>query len=207
MLQESLWAEHRHKVLVVLQGMDTSGKDGTIRHVFEGVNPLGVRVAAFKAPTAEELDHDFLWRVHPRMPRPGRDRDLQPQPLRGRAGGAGRMTWSRPRSGTGATTRSTTSSACWPRAAPPILKFFLHISKEEQRKRLQDRLDDPLKRWKFRLGDLEDRDHWDDYMEAYEDAPRPHQPRSTPPGTSSRPTRSGTATWWSPRSWSRRWRG
>ena len=67
-LQERLWAEHRHKVLVVLQGMDTSGKDGTIRHVFEGVNPQGVRVAAFKAPTAEELDHDFLWRVHPQVP-------------------------------------------------------------------------------------------------------------------------------------------
>ncbi len=71
-LQEALWAEHRHKVLVVLQGMDTSGKDGTIRHVFEGVNPLGVRVAAFKAPTSEELDHDFLWRVHARCPAAGR---------------------------------------------------------------------------------------------------------------------------------------
>src|SRR6185295_17758257 len=67
-LQEALWAEHEHKVLVVLQGMDTSGKDGTIRHVFEGVNPLGVDVAAFKAPTPEELDHDFLWRVHPKVP-------------------------------------------------------------------------------------------------------------------------------------------
>src|SRR3954451_22454740 len=67
-LQESLWAEHRHKVLVVLQGTDTSGKDGTISHVFEGVNPLGVRVVAFRAPTAEELDHDFLWRVHPKVP-------------------------------------------------------------------------------------------------------------------------------------------
>ena len=67
-LQEALWAEQRHQVLVVLQGMDTSGKDGTIRHVFEGVNPLGVRVAAFKAPTPEELEHDFLWRVHARVP-------------------------------------------------------------------------------------------------------------------------------------------
>src|SRR5947209_10031778 len=70
-LQEKLWAEHRRKVLIVLQGMDTSGKDGTIRHVFEGVNPLGVRVAAFKAPTEEERDHDFLWRVHPKVPGAG----------------------------------------------------------------------------------------------------------------------------------------
>jgi len=101
-LQELLWAEHKHKILILLQGMDTSGKDGTIRHVFQGVDPQGVRVAGFKVPTPIELDHDYLWRVHSQVPRPRllvagslagsrqrRDRDLQPQPLRGCAGREG----------------------------------------------------------------------------------------------------------------------
>ena len=168
-LQEALWAEHKHKVLVVLQGMDTSGKDGTISHVFEGVNPLGVRVAAFKAPTPEELDHDFLWRVHPKVP------------------GRGEMV---------IFNRSHYEDVIVVRAkrlAPPgvwrarydqindferlladtgtvILKFFLHIDKDEQKRRFQARIDDPAKRWKFRRGDLDDRKLWDDFMAAYEDA-------------------------------------
>jgi PPK2 family polyphosphate:nucleotide phosphotransferase len=168
-LQEALWAEHKHKVLVVLQGMDTSGKDGTIRHVFEGVNPLGVRVAAFKAPTPEELDHDFLWRVHPKVPGCGemvifnrshyedvlvvRVKRLAP-PGVWRARYAQINDFERLLAETGTV----------------VLKFFLHISKDEQKERLQERLDDPAKRWKFRRGDLDDRLHWNDYMAAYEEA-------------------------------------
>lgn len=168
LLQERLWAEHRHKVLVVLQGMDTSGKDGVIRKVFEGVNPLGVRVAAFKAPTPEELDHDFLWRIHPRVPGRGeiaifnrshyedvlvpRVRQLVPEKVwKGRYGHINDFERLLADSGT------------------TILKFFLYISKDEQKKRLQERLDNPEKHWKFRKGDLEDRALWDDYMQAYED--------------------------------------
>jgi PPK2 family polyphosphate:nucleotide phosphotransferase len=168
-LQELLWAESRHKVLVVLQGLDTSGKDGTIRHVFDGVNPIGVRVASFKAPTEEELDHDFLWRVHSKVPGCGemvifnrshyedvlvaRVRNLVPEEVwKQRYGQIN--DFERLLAETGTT----------------ILKFFLHISKKEQKKRLQERLSDPLKRWKFRLGDLDDRARWDEYTAAYEEA-------------------------------------
>jgi PPK2 family polyphosphate:nucleotide phosphotransferase len=165
--QERLWAEHKHKVLVVLQGMDTSGKDGVIRKVFEGVNPQGVRVAAFKAPTEEDLDHDFLWRVHAQVPGRGelaifnrshyedvlvpRVRRLVPEKV-WRARYDQINDFERLLAETGTT----------------ILKFFLHISKDEQRARLQERLDNPEKRWKFRKGDLDDRALWDDYMAAYE---------------------------------------
>jgi PPK2 family polyphosphate:nucleotide phosphotransferase len=168
-LQESLWAEHKRKVLVVLQGMDTSGKDGTISHVFEGVNPLGVRVVAFKAPSPEELDHDFLWRVHAKVPGRGemvifnrshyedvlvaRVMELVPPEV-----------WRRRYDQINDFERLLTQTDT------VVLKFFLHISKDEQRKRLQARLDDPQKRWKFRKGDLIDRAHWDEYMDAYEDA-------------------------------------
>lgn len=167
-IQEALWAEHKHKVLVVLQGIDNSGKDGTIRHVFEGVNPMGVRAMGFKAPTAEELDHDFLWRVHSKVPGKGeivifnRSHYEEVLPVRVLKLAPPEV-WSlhydhindfeRMLADTGTT----------------ILKFFLHISKDEQKKRLQERLDDPDKRWKFRKGDLVDRSHWDEYMEAYED--------------------------------------
>ena len=166
-LQERLWAEHRHKVLVVLQGMDTSGKDGVIRKVFEGVNPLGVRVAAFRAPTEEELDHDFLWRVHRQVPGCGelvifnrshyedvlvpRVRQLFPAKVwKARYRQINRF------------------EELLAETSTTILKFYLHISKDEQKERLQERLDDPEKRWKFRKGDLEDRALWDDYMKAYE---------------------------------------
>ena len=143
-LQEELWAEHRHKVLVVLQGMDTSGKDGTIRHVFEGVNPLGVRVAAFKAPTPEELEHDFLWRVHAQVPGRGEmvifNRSHYEDVLVARV-------------------QKLVPPEVWKQrydqindferlladTGTTILKFFLHISKDEQKERLQARLDDPQK--------------------------------------------------------------
>jgi PPK2 family polyphosphate:nucleotide phosphotransferase len=168
-LQEALWAERKHKVLIVLQGMDTSGKDGTISHVFEGVNPQGVRVAGFKAPTPEELDHDFLWRVHSKVPGKGemmifnrshyedvlavRVKRLAPPGVwRARYGQINHFERLLAETGT------------------VILKFFLHIDKDEQKRRLQARLDDPTKRWKFRQGDLADRALWPHYMAAYEEA-------------------------------------
>jgi PPK2 family polyphosphate:nucleotide phosphotransferase len=168
-LQEALWAEHRRKVLVVLQGMDTSGKDGTISHVFEGVNPLGVRVVAFKAPTPEELDHDFLWRVHAKVPGQGEmvifNRSHYEDVLVARVMKLVPPEVWRPRYD-----QINDFERLLAETGTVILKFFLHISKDEQKERLQARLDDPRKRWKFRKGDLIDRAHWDQYMEAYEEA-------------------------------------
>jgi PPK2 family polyphosphate:nucleotide phosphotransferase len=168
-LQERLWAEGNQKLLVVLQGLDASGKDGTIRSVFEGVNPLGTRVAAFGVPTEEELAHDFLWRVHAKVPGKGvigifnrshyedvlvvRVRKLAPKAVwKSRFGQINDFERLLAETGT------------------KIVKIFLYISKEEQKERLQERLDDPAKRWKFRKGDLEDRALWDDYIAAYEEA-------------------------------------
>jgi PPK2 family polyphosphate:nucleotide phosphotransferase len=168
-LQEMLWAEGRHKLLVVLQGMDTSGKDGTIRHVFDGVNPLGVRVAPFKAPTAEELAHDFLWRVHPVVPRKGEmvifNRSHYEDVLAARVRGfVPPAVWKR-RYG-----QINDFEKLLAETGTIILKFFLYIDADEQKERLQDRLDDPSKRWKFRKGDLEDRRLWKEYIEAYQEA-------------------------------------
>ncbi len=168
-LQELLYAENKHKVLIVLQGMDTAGKDGTIRHVFEGVNPQGVRVASFKAPTPIELAHDYLWRVHQQTPASGqmtifnrshyedvlvvRVHNLVPPEV-----------WGRRYDQINAFERLLAEEGT------TILKFFLHISKDEQRKRLQERIDDPKKRWKWSSRDLDERARWDDYQQAYEDA-------------------------------------
>lgn len=168
-LQELLYAEHKHKVLIVLQAMDTGGKDGTIRHVFEGVNPQGVRVASFKVPTPEELDHDYLWRVHKRTPGKGeivifnrshyedvlvvRVHHLVPKEV-----------WSRRYDHINGFERMLADEGT------TILKFFLHIDLEEQKERFQARLDEPHKHWKFNPGDLDDRKLWPEYMKAYEDA-------------------------------------
>jgi PPK2 family polyphosphate:nucleotide phosphotransferase len=168
-LQEMLWAEGRHKLLVVLQGMDTSGKDGTIRHVFDGVNPLGVRVASFKAPTPEELAHDFLWRVHPVVPGKGEMvifnrshyEDVLAARVRGFVPGS---VWKERYD------QINDFEELLAETGTTILKFFLHIDADEQKQRLQERLDDPTKRWKFRKGDLEDRRLWKEYTAAYEDA-------------------------------------
>lgn len=168
-LQELLWAERKHKVLVVLQGMDTSGKDGTIRHVFDGVNPLGVRVAAFKAPTQPELDRDFLWRVHPHVPGRGEmvifNRSHYEDVLVVRVLGLAPENVWLPRY-----RQINDFERLLAETGTTILKFFLHIDKDEQKERLQARLDDPTKRWKFRKGDLDDRARWDDYVAAYEEA-------------------------------------
>ena len=167
-LQEVLFAEHKHKVLVILQAMDTGGKDGAIRRVFEGVNPQGVRVVNFKEPTAEELDHDFLWRVHRQVPAKGelvifnrshyedvlivRVHHLVPSEV-----------WESRFDQINSFEKILSENGI------TILKFYLHIDQDEQKKRLQARLDDPKKRWKFRLKDLEERKLWPEYMQAYED--------------------------------------
>jgi PPK2 family polyphosphate:nucleotide phosphotransferase len=167
--QTRLWAEQGQALLVVLQAMDAGGKDGTIRKVFTGVNPQGVRVASFKAPTAEELAHDFLWRIHRQAPAKGeigvfnrshyedvlivRVNDLVPEDV-----------W-RPRYGI---IRDFEASLV--AAKTTVVKIFLHISPDEQAERFRSRLDDPTKRWKFAAADLEVREHWDEYQVAYQEA-------------------------------------
>jgi PPK2 family polyphosphate:nucleotide phosphotransferase len=167
-LQELLYAEHRHKILVVLQGMDTSGKDGTIRHVFEGVNPQGVRVISFKEPTPEELDHDYLWRVHQHTPGRGEivifNRSHYEDVLIVRVHAlVPEKQWSRRYQQIVDFERTLVAEGT------TILKFFLHIDQNEQRQRLQARLDDPDKHWKFNVEDLKERKRWDEYTGAYED--------------------------------------
>jgi PPK2 family polyphosphate:nucleotide phosphotransferase len=168
-LQELLYAEHKHAVLVVLQGMDSAGKDGTIRRVFDGVDPQGVRVASFKQPTPDEVDHDFLWRVHARVPALGEmvlfNRSHYEDVLVPRVHGRiGRPVWERRYREIREFERMLAGEGT------TILKFFLHISRGEQKRRLQERLDDPTKHWKFREADLEERRRWNSYMRAYEDA-------------------------------------
>jgi PPK2 family polyphosphate:nucleotide phosphotransferase len=168
-LQGLLYAEHRHRVLAVLQGMDTAGKDATIRRVFQGVNPQGVRVARFGPPSVEELEHDFLWRVHPHVPRSGEIVIFN---------------------------RSHYEDVLWPRVhreiseeetdrrieairdferllveqGTTLLKFFLLIDRAEQARRLEARLQDPTKHWKFSVHDLAERPLWPKYLSAYEEA-------------------------------------
>jgi PPK2 family polyphosphate:nucleotide phosphotransferase len=168
-LQERLWAESRQSLLVVIQAIDTGGKDGTIRHVFTGVNPQGVHVRGFGVPSDEELAHDYLWRVHAETPERGaitifnrshyedvlvvRVHDLVP-----------RERWSKRYRHIREFERILSDEGT------RIVKLFLNISKEEQRERLQARLDEPDKNWKFSKGDLKDRELWDDYQEAFQEA-------------------------------------
>ena len=168
-LQERLYAESKQSLLVVLQATDAGGKDGTIEHVFRGMNPQGVRVASFKSPTDEERAHDFLWRIHKQTPRQGevgvfnrshyedvlivRVHDLVPE-----------ETW-RQRFQHIRDFEQTLAES-----GTTIVKLMLNISKDEQRERLQARLDDPAKHWKFNVADLDERARWDDYRDAFEDA-------------------------------------
>jgi PPK2 family polyphosphate:nucleotide phosphotransferase len=168
-LQARLYAEHRRSVLIVLQAMDTGGKDGTIKGVFQGVNPQGCQVWSFKAPSVEERDHDFLWRYHQKVPPAGmihifnrshyedvlvvRVKSLVPDDV-----------WQGRYDTINDFERQLTASGV------TLVKFFLHISREEQRKRLQSRLDDAEKNWKFSSNDLAERAYWDDYQRAFEDA-------------------------------------
>lgn len=168
-LQELLFAGHDRKVLIVLQGMDTSGKDGTIRHVMAGFNPQGTRVVSFGKPSLEELDHDYLWRVHRQVPGKGEvvvfNRSHYEDVLVVRVHSlVPRTIWKKRYDQIRAFEQMLFEEGA------VILKFFLHISKDEQRRRLQARIDNPTKRWKFQHGDLEERELWNDYQRAYEDA-------------------------------------
>jgi len=166
--QSRLWAEARRSVLVVLQGLDAAGKDGTIRYVFRGLNPQAVRVAGFKEPTAEELSHDFLWRVHKRTPAAGeigifnrshyedvlvvRVHEMVPEDV-----------W-RARYD-----HINAFEALLAHGGTTTVKFFLHLSRDEQGRRLLERLDQPEKRWKTRRSDFVERERWTEYQQAYTD--------------------------------------
>lgn len=168
-LQERLYAAGKHAVLVILQGMDTSGKDGTIEHVFEGVNPQGVRIESFKVPTPIELEHDFLWRIHQKTPRKGEivifNRSHYEDVLVVRVHElVSKKVWSRRYS------HINNFEHLLADEGVTILKFFLHISPNEQKERFLTRLDDPEKLWKFNPNDLKERKLWNQYARAYEDA-------------------------------------
>jgi PPK2 family polyphosphate:nucleotide phosphotransferase len=165
--QDRLYAEGRRALLVVLQGIDTSGKDGTVRHVFNQTGPLGVVVTSFGRPSGEELAHDFLWRVHLACPRRGVigifNRSHYEDVLVGRVRKLAPLKAIEQRYEQINAFEKTLAEN-----GTTILKFMLHISKDEQRERLQARLDEPKSRWKFNPGDLEDRKLWDAYQDAYE---------------------------------------
>ena len=178
--QEMLWANDVWSVLVILQAMDTAGKDGIIKHVMSGVNPQGCQVVSFKRPSDEELDHTFLWRCMKALPERGRigifNRSYYEEALVVRVhpeilerqrlppGKRGAKFWAERFDDINRLERHLV------RNGTVVLKFFLHISKEEQRQRLLARLKDPEKQWKFELGDLGERAYWDEYTEAYEEA-------------------------------------
>jgi len=178
-LQESLYAEGKHSVLVVLQAMDAGGKDGTIRSVFEGVNPQGVVVHSFKAPTELERSHDFLWRIHAQTSRRGHiaifNRSHYEDVLVARVRELVPKTVWRQRFG-----HIVAFEKLLHDEGTTIVKLFLNIGKEEQKQRLQERIDDPHKRWKWNDGDIEERKLWDEYMRAYEDAIAKTSTRAAP---------------------------
>jgi len=168
-LQERLYAEGTRSLLVVLQGMDTSGKGGTVRHVVTALNPAWVDVVAFKKPTEEELAHHFLWRIERQLPAPGDvkvfDRSHYEDVLVVRVHGlVPEQVWRRRYAEINDFERRVAD------AGTTIVKCMLHISRDEQEERLLARLDDPTKHWKFREGDIDERRHWDEYQRAYTDA-------------------------------------
>jgi PPK2 family polyphosphate:nucleotide phosphotransferase len=166
-LQEILYAEHKHKILVVMQGMDGGGKDGTIRAIFDGVNPQGVRVANFKAPTSTEMDHDYLWRVHQAVPARGEivvfNRSHYEDVLIVRVHNlVPKNTWEKRYQHIREFEKMLTDEGT------TILKFCLFIDRDEQKKRFLERLADPTKQWKYNPNDINERKLWADYMTAYE---------------------------------------
>jgi len=168
-LQDRLWAEQKGSLLVPLQGMDTGGKDGTVKHVMTGMNPTGVDVHAFKAPTAEELRHHFLWRFKRVLPRPGTigifNRTYYEDVLVARVKKlVGEETIEKRYGEINRFEQQLTKSGV------TVVKFYLHISYEEQKRRLLERLKDPTKHWKFSENDINERSFWDDYTSAYEAA-------------------------------------
>jgi PPK2 family polyphosphate:nucleotide phosphotransferase len=168
-LQDRLWAEGKRAVLVVLQGIDAAGKDGTIKKVMTAFNPQGCPVTSFKVPSSEELAHDYLWRVHKAVPRRGEigifNRSHYEEVLIVRVHGlVPRSVWRSRYDEINAFEAHLAANGT------TIVKFFLSISKDEQRERFQARYDDPTKRWKFSMGDLDERERWDDYQAAFDDA-------------------------------------
>lgn len=165
-LQDLLYADRRYKLLVVLQGTDTSGKDGTIRGVFGRMSALGVRTVSWKAPSALESAHDYLWRIHGQVPRAGEltvfNRSHYEDVLVPVVGG-----WITPEQQRQRYAHINDFERMLAETGTVILKFMLHIGKDEQRERLQERLDDPTKHWKFDMGDIQVREQWDDYQRAY----------------------------------------
>ena len=168
-LQELLYAEGRHKLLLVLQAMDTGGKDSTIRHVFQGIDPLGVRASSFKAPTAHELARDYLWRVHQKVPAQGEiaifNRSHYEDVLITRVNG-----WIDGKECARRYRQINDFERMLAETGTTILKCYLHISKDEQKRRREERRDTPEKQWKFHPGDLAVRAQWDAYQSAYEAA-------------------------------------
>ena len=183
-LQDRLYAYDRWAVLLIFQAMDAAGKDGAIKHVMSGVNPQGCEVTAFKSPSAEELDHDYLWRCAKRVPERGRigifnrsyyeetlvvrvhPEYLQAQRLPQTKKGKEKDFWKQRFDDINNFERYLTNNGI------VILKFFLHVSKEEQKKRFLSRIDDAGKNWKFSMKDVKEREHWDEYMRAYEQTVR-----------------------------------
>jgi PPK2 family polyphosphate:nucleotide phosphotransferase len=168
-LQQLLYAEDKRSVLVILQGIDAAGKDGTIRNVMTGLNPQGCHVASFKAPNSEELSHDFLWRVHKKVPAKGEigifNRSHYEDVLVVRVHNlVPKQVWS------ARYEQINNFEKMLSENNTTILKFFLNISKDEQKKRFQERILDPKKNWKFSLADIEERKYWDEYIKAFEDA-------------------------------------
>jgi PPK2 family polyphosphate:nucleotide phosphotransferase len=170
-LQHLLYADKRYALLIVLQALDAGGKDGTIRHVMSGVNPQGCEVTSFKAPNSDELAHDFLWRIHKAVPHRGNigifNRSHYEDVLIVRVHRlVPKETWSQRYRQINDFERMLCDNGV------SILKFFLHISKDEQKRRFEQRMQDPARNWKLSLPDFEERQHWDEYTRAYEDALR-----------------------------------
>jgi PPK2 family polyphosphate:nucleotide phosphotransferase len=168
-LQNLLYAESKHAILIVLQGMDASGKDGAIKNVFEAVNPLGCRVFPFKAPTEIEMKHDFLWRIHQHAPEKGmihifnrsHYEDVLVQKVH---------KWVDDKTIKQRYMHITNFEKLLTDSGTQVLKFYLHISKKEQLERLEERLKVPSKRWKYSDADMKEREYWNEYMNAYESA-------------------------------------
>jgi len=188
--QDKLYAQDRRSLLLVFQAMDAAGKDGTIKHVMSGVNPQGCQVVAFKQPSAEDLDHDWMWRCWKHLPERGRigifNRSYYEEVLVVRVH---REILDAQKLPPGAVTKKIFSERLRDiarfedylhRNGTTVLKFFLHVSKDEQKRRFLERLDEPEKNWKFAAGDVMERALWNDYMEAYEDAIRATATKDSP---------------------------
>lgn len=180
-LQDMLYAQDRYSVLIIFQAMDAAGKDGTIKHVMSGVNPQGTEVYSFKAPSSNELEHDYLWRTYRRMPERGRigifNRSYYEELLVVRVHPKYLLSQRLP----GIRSTDDANTSFWERRyrqinnmeqhftenGTVIIKFFLNVSPKKQKKRFLKRIDDPSRNWKFSMGDIEERQHWNDYMDAY----------------------------------------